>query len=93
MVTRKLVTPSTALVVGLVAGLAAHQAAASEELVVYGSKSSAVVVRLDQESIRADIANYVDSVNRQLRATLTQDVKGLPQPTIVLAGDDTQTRG
>ena len=92
MVTRKLATPGARLGLGLVASLAAHQAAAAEELIVYGNQTS-LQVRLEPAAIRADIDNYVNSLNEQLRAKLTQEVKSLLQPRLVLAGEEAHTRG
>ncbi len=91
MVTRKLITPGTSLAIGLVASLAAHQAAAAEELVVYATQA-AVGIRSEQASIRADIEIYISSLNEQLRATLSQDLKLLPQ-RIEIATEDLRTRG
>jgi hypothetical protein len=92
MGTRILVTPGRSLVIALIAGLAAHQANAAEELIVYGHPST-LGVRLDQAAIRADIGHYVDSLNEQLRATLSQALKAPSQPRIVIAGDAAETRG
>ena len=92
MVTRKLTAPSTSLAIGLVAGLAAHQAAASEELVVYGNQA-ALAITLEQATIRADIDRYVSALNEELRALLGGNAKGVLQPTLVLAGEEKHTRG
>lgn len=92
MVTRKLAAPSMSLVVGLVAGLAAHQAAASEELVVYGNQA-ALAITLEQAAIRADIDRYVSALNEELRALLGRDANSVLQPSLVLAGEENHTRG
>jgi hypothetical protein len=92
MGTRTRIGPGKGLVIGLIAGLAAHQATAAEELIVYGNPST-LGVRLDHAAIRADIDNYVNSLNEQLRATLSQEVKALSLPRIVIAGDALETRG
>jgi hypothetical protein len=90
MVTRKLFTPSL-LVVGLTAGLLAQQAAATEELVVYGT--TAVGIRVDQQVFRTDIDNYVRSLNEQLKIALDLDLKRTLAPKLEFASNELRARG
>jgi hypothetical protein len=86
-VTRKLLAP---VVAGLSAGLLAQQASATEEMVVYGSVSS-VTVKVEQSVFRAEIDNYIRSLNAELRTTLDQDLKRVPK--LELASNGTRARG
>ena len=80
-----------ALVAGLSVGLLAQQASATEEIVVYGSASP--VFRVQPAVIRADIDNYVRTLNSQLRATLDRNQNRAPAPKVELANNTTAVRG
>jgi len=87
-VTNKLLTP---VVAALCVGLLAQQAsAATEEMVVYGSMSS-LSLRVGRPVFRAEIENYIRTMNAELRATLDQDLKRAPK--LELAGNETRSRG
>jgi hypothetical protein len=79
------------LVAGSLVGLLAQQAAATEEIVVYGSAASAV--KIDPAVFRAEIDNYIRTLNIALRITLDQDLKRMPAPKVELASNTTPTRG
>ena len=85
MVTHKLLTVAVA---GLSAGLLAQQASATEEMVVYG-RASAAGFRVEQSVFRADIENYIRSINAELRITLDRALA----PKLELAGTPTRARG
>ena len=72
-------------------GLLAQQASATEEIVVYGSASS--VFRIEPAVFRAEIDNYVRTLNSELRATLDQSQKPRPEPKVELANNATPVRG
>ncbi|HVS22270.1 MAG TPA: hypothetical protein VMU03_00990 [Gammaproteobacteria bacterium] len=78
------------LIAGLFVGLLAQQASATEEIVVYGSAASAV--KVDPAVFRAEIANYIRTLNIALRTTLDQDLKRMPAPKIELASNTTPPR-
>jgi len=88
-VTHKLLTP---VVIGLSASLLAQQASATEEMVVYGS-AAAAGFRVEQSVFRADIENYIRTVNAELRIALDQDLKRTSTPKLELAGTATRGRG
>jgi hypothetical protein len=74
-----------ALAAGLLAGLLAQQASATEEIVVYGSNASAV--KVDPAVFRAEIDDYIRTLNIALRITLDRDLKRMPAPKIELASN------
>jgi hypothetical protein len=88
-VTHKLLTP---VVIGLTAGLLAQQASATEEMVVYGS-AAAAGFRVEQSVFRAELDNYIRTLNAELRITLDQDLKRTLTPKLELASNTTRTRG
>jgi hypothetical protein len=88
-VTQKLLAP---VVIGLSAGLLAQQASATEEIVVYGSGAT-IGFRFEQDVLRAGLANYIRSLNAELRTTLDQDLKRSLMPKLELASNATRTRG
>jgi len=87
-VTRKALAP---VVAGLLVGLLAQQASATEEIVVYGSAAS--VVKVDPAVFRAEIDSYIRTLNNELRITLDQDLKRMPAPKLELASNDAPARG
>jgi regulator of sirC expression with transglutaminase-like and TPR domain len=80
-----------AVLAGLSVGLLAQQASATEEIVVYGSASS--VPKIEPAMFRAEIDNYVRTLNRELRTTLDQSQKAAPAPKVELANNTTPVRG
>jgi hypothetical protein len=80
-----------AVIAGLSVGLLAQQASATEEIVVYGSASS--VFRIEPGVFRAEIDNYVRTLNSQLRITLDQSQKRTPAPKVELANNTTPVHG
>jgi hypothetical protein len=87
-VTRSRLAP---VVAGLFVGLLAQQASATEEIVVYGPASS--VVKIDPAVFRAEIDNYIRTLNSELRITLDQDLKRMPALKLELASNTTPVRG
>ena len=79
------------LIAGLSVGLLAQQASATEEIVVYGSASS--VFKIEPAMFRAEIDNYVRTLNSQLRTTLDRSQKRTPVPKVELANNTTPVRG
>ena len=88
-VTQKLLAP---VVIGLTAGLLAQQASATEEIVVYGS-AAAAGFRVEQSVFRAELDNYIRTLNAELRITLDQDLKRTLTPKLELASNATPARG
>jgi hypothetical protein len=92
MSTSKLNQPITALVAGLVAGLLSQTAAATEEVVVYGTATVEQAQRREAE-FQAEIKEYAQSLNEGLKATLARELKSLPALKLELAVGEMQTRG
>jgi hypothetical protein len=88
MVTRKPLILGASLVAGLLSGLVAHEAAAAEELVVYGTQA-AVPTHVVRTLIRADIESYIAAV----RASLDRELKSMLEPAIQVAGETDRARG
>jgi hypothetical protein len=87
-VTRNRLAP---VVAGLFVGLLAQQASATEEIVVYGPAAPAI--KIDPAVFRAEIDDYIRTLNTELRTTLDQDLKRMPAPKIELASNTPATRG
>jgi hypothetical protein len=80
-----------AVIAGLSVGLLAQQASATEEIVVYGS--TAAVFKIQPAVFRAEIDNYIRTLNSQLRTTLDQSQNRAPAPKVELATNTTPVRG
>ena len=88
MVARKLLTASA---VGLFVGLLAQNATGAEALVV--QKAPLVTeYAVDTQQFRNEIDGYVRELNRQLRTTLSQDLRRDLAPKVVLASNELRTR-
>ena len=88
MVARKLLTASA---VGLSVGLLAQHATGAETLVV--QKAPLVTeYAVDTQLFRNEIDGYVRELNRQLRTTLSQDLRRDLAPKVVLASNELRTR-
>jgi hypothetical protein len=79
-----------AVVAGLSVGLLAQQASATEEIVVYGPASA--VFKVQPAVFRAEIDNYVRTLNDQLRTTLDRN-RTTTTPKVELANNTTPVRG
>jgi hypothetical protein len=91
MVTRTLSTPA-ALVVGLSVGLLAQHATATEANPT--SKSPVLVdVTVDEQLFRAEIENYVRSLNAEIRSTLSQELRRSLAPKVELASNELRAQG
>jgi hypothetical protein len=88
-VARKLLTP---VVAGLIVGLLAQRARASDEMVVYGSVDT-YAVKVDPRVFRAEIDSYIRALNAELRATLDRSQAPVAAPKVELASNATQGRG
>ena len=87
-VTRNRLAP---VVAGLIVGLLAQQASATEEIVVYGPAAPAI--KVDPAVFRAEIDNYIRTLSNELRTTLDHDLKRMPTPKVELASNTATTRG
>jgi hypothetical protein len=88
-VARKLRTPAVAA--GVIVGLLAQQARASEEMVVHGSVRT-YAVKVDPQVFRAEIDGYIRALNTELKTALDRDRK--PEaPKVELASNATADRG
>ena len=88
MVTRKLLTASA---VGLSVGLLAQHATGAEIPVVQKAPQATEYV-VDSQLFRTEIDGYVRELNRQLRETLSDDLRRELSPKIVLASNELRTR-
>ena len=79
------------VVAGLLVGLLAQQASATEEIVVYGSAAS--VVKIDPAVFRAEIDIYIHTLNSEIRTTLDRDLKRMSAPKLELASSTAPARG
>jgi len=86
-VTRNRLAP---VVAGLFVGLLAQQASATDEIVVYAPAAPAV--KVDPAVFRAEIDNYVRTLNSELRTRLDEDLKRMRAPKLELASNTTSTR-
>ena len=88
MVARKLLT---ATAVGLSVGLLAQHATGAETLTVQKAPAAAEFV-VDAELLRSEIDGYVREINRQMRTTLTEDLRRDLAPKVVVATNELRTR-
>jgi hypothetical protein len=88
MVTRKLLTASA---VGLSVGLLAQHATGAEIPVVQKAPQATEYV-VDSQLFRTEIDGYVRDLNRQLRETLSEDLRRELSPKIVLASNELRAR-
>ena len=88
MVTRKLLTASA---VGLSVGLLAQHATGAEIPVVQKAPQATEYV-VDSQLFRTEIDGYVRELNRQLRETLSDDLRRELSPKVVLASNELRTR-
>lgn len=84
MVTRKLLTASA---VGLSVGLLAQHATGAEIPVVQKAPQATEYI-VDSQLFRNEIDGYVRELNRQLRETLSDDLRRELSPKIVLASNE-----
>ena len=87
MVARKLLT---AAAVGLSVSLLAQHAAGAEPSEV--PKALAATQIVDAQLFRNEIDGYVRELNRQMRATLNEDLRRELAPKVVLAVNELRTR-
>ena len=88
MVTRKRMTETA---VALVVGLLAQHAAGAEAPVVQKASTEAELV-VDAELFRTEIDGYVRELDRQMRATLTEELRRELARKIDLASDERRTK-
>ena len=89
MVARRLLT---ATAVGLSVGLLAQQATGAETLVVQKAPLVAELAIVDSQLFRNEIDGYVRELNRQLRTTLSEDLRRALTSKVVLATNELRTR-
>lgn len=88
MVTRNRLTVTA---VGLCVGLLAQHAAGAETPVVQKASTEAELA-VDAELFRSEIDGYVREIDRQMRATLTEELRRELARTIELAIDERRTK-
>ena len=88
MVARKLLTVSA---VGLSVSLLAQHATGAEPRVVQKAPAATELV-VDSQLFRNDIEGYVRELNRQMRATLNEELRRELAPKVVLAVNELRTR-
>ena len=91
MLTRKLIIPGSSAA-ALLLGLFSHQAAATEEIVVYGAEAVALA-QAREALFRSQLDQYVQSLNEQIEATLHDDLKRVNAPKLELASSEDSIRG
>jgi hypothetical protein len=92
MSTKMLNKPLVALIGGLAAGLIGQGAAATEEMVVYGA-ATAAQARAHEAHLQLTVKEYAQSLNNDVKAKLTKELKELPAPKLELAMSEVSTRG
>lgn len=92
MATKTFLATGMSLAVGLTAGLLTQQAAAAEELVVYGTPGLFGIV-FEQQAVRADIDGYVKTLNERLKTTIAADLKRSEEPKVELVSNELRARG
>ena len=88
MVARKLLTASA---VSLSVGLLAQHATGAEVPVVQKAPQAAEQV-VDAQLFRTEIDGYVRELNRQMRTTLTEDLRRDLAPKVAVASNELRTR-
>jgi hypothetical protein len=88
MVTRKLLT---AMSVGLSVGLLAQHATGAEPRMVHKAPLATEFV-VDSQLFRNDIDGYMRELNRQMRATLNEELRRELAPKVVLAVNELRAR-
>jgi hypothetical protein len=89
MVARRLLT---ATAVGVSVGLLAQHAAGAEAQVVQKTPLAAELIVVDSRLFRDEIDGYVREHNRQLRTTLSQDLRRALAPKIIVASNELRAR-
>ena len=84
----RILTPSAALLLGAFS----QQAAATEEIVVYGTE---VVAQIEarEAMFRSEMDEYIRSLNERIKATLQESVKEQAAPKLELASVEEPVRG
>ncbi len=84
----RILTPSAALLLGAFS----QQAAATEEIVVYGAEVVAQIEARDA-MFRSEMDEYIRTVNEQIKATLRESVKTQAAPKLEVASTEESIRG
>ena len=87
----RILTPS-AIAAALLLGAFSQKAAATEEIVVYGTD---VVARIEarQAMFRTEMDEYIRSLNERIKATLQEDVRIRAIPKLEVASSEEPVRG
>lgn len=91
MLTRSSLNPVRLVAVGLVAGLMSFSAAAMEEVIVYGK--DAAPVDSERVELRAELKEYLENLNRELKDQLDEELKKRSAASIKLALAEVPSRG
>jgi len=75
---------------GLALGAVSYQAAAMEEVVVYGSEPQTMSA---EDTLRIEMNDYVRSLNHALKAQVNADIARLTERKIQIAAAKIPTRG
>jgi hypothetical protein len=89
MVARTLLTVTA---VGLSVGLLAQHATGAEPLVVQKAPPAATQLVVDSQQFRDEIDGYVRELNRQMRATLNEELRRALAPKVVMASNELRTK-
>ena len=92
MFTRILTPGATAAAAALLLGTVSNQAAATEEIVVYGTEVLAQIEARDA-MFRSEMDEYIRSLNERIKATLLESVKSRAAPKLQLASVEEPVRG
>ena len=77
---------------GLIAALLTQVATATEEVVVNGAEAAALAQE-DEALLRTDMKEYLQSLNRDLKATVERNLKRAAAPQVSLALGEAGGRG
>lgn len=81
---------NTLVAIGLALGAVSYQAAAMEEVVVYGSDRTATAA---DRSVRTEMNEYVRSLNHAQKAQVNADIAKFSEKKIQIAAAKIPTRG
>lgn len=90
MLTKARTISLRAAAVGLVAGLVSFSASAMEEVIVYGTDAAALE---DRAELKAELKEYLESLNRQLKERLDAEMAARPAASVKLALAEITSRG
>jgi methionine-rich copper-binding protein CopC len=92
MSTKARINVKAGLAAGVLLGLLSQQAAAHDEVVVYGAEAAARA-RATEALFEAQMHEYVQRLGVQLKASMEEGLKVAPKPRLRLAASELPTRG